>query len=147
MSIILILQMRGHRLIVRLTRDDAREHAYSLTFLKQFCFFFKCMKLSPCEDSEIIYSSVVSYLHPRSLERAPYSSDRLYLTHFSPAAWPVGTAPQRTLSASLGSLKSTSEAGEVVKDLFLTLSRQATCPPTEHPGPSGVSARTWLQPL
>ena len=98
------------------------------------------MKLSPCEDSEIIYSSVVSYLHPRSLERAPYSSNRLYLTHFSPAAWPVGTAPQRTLSASLGSLKSTSEAGEVVKDLFLTLSRQATCPPTKHPGPSGMWA-------
>lgn len=96
------------------------------------------MKLSPCEDSEIIYSSVVSYLHLRSLERAPYSSDGLYLTHFSPAAWPVGTAPQKTLSASLGSLKSISEAGEVVKDLLLTLSRQATCPPTEHPGPSGM---------
>lgn len=50
----------------------------------------------------------MSYLHLRSLERAPYSSSGPYLTHFSPASWAVGTAPQRTLSASLGSLKTPS---------------------------------------
>lgn len=66
------------------------------------------MRLSPREDSEITYSPVVSYLHHRSLERAPYSSSGPYLTHFSPASWAVGTAPQRTLSASLGSLKTPS---------------------------------------
>lgn len=131
MNIILISQMRDHGHIVRLTWDVARVNTRS-NFSKTV--FKKCVRLSLCGGSEIIYSLVVF----RSLYSHPHCSP-LEGAH-TPPEGPVShtSLSENSLWFSLGlqTLCPWGQAGcEGAAPAHLS---QAACPTAEHLCPSGM---------
>lgn len=136
MSVIRILQMRAHRLPVRLTWDEARRHTHSLTFLKVLKTAWDYHRVGTQKTYILQWCPTL----PQPPGKSPIFLLRALFNPLLSQALGLGELPLREPSMALfGSPKSSSlRPGRLWRTCSWPHPGQVTCPPIEHTGPSGM---------